>query len=273
MKIGLALSGGGVLGAAHLGLLDEIEKNNIKLTMISGTSSGAIIGALYANGGMAKINQFITLLEKDGFFSKKSLAFNTPDKIFSKIKLALKETLSTDNFYDLSISFFCTVTDIASGEKKIISKGSLIDAVMASSAYPGVFPVQNIDGHHYIDGGVTSNLPAKILKEKGADFIIGSSLYGVSKLKTDEQGSLKTNRIEVAMRAIDIMQKKLAEAEEKFCDFYLHPEVESFSWYRFDRFNEIRQQGNMYVGEEMARLLAKLKKTKKGSFWRKLLNV
>lgn len=269
MKIGLALSGGGVLGVAHIGLLEELEKNNIRLSIISGTSSGAIIGALFAKGGTKKIHEFLEDLAKAGLFTRSKLLMKMhPDKVFEEIRSALKKHLGTQAFYDLNTKFACLATDITTGRRVVFEKGNLIDCIMASAAYPGVFSVQKIGENYYIDGGISRNLPVGTARRLGANFVIGSSLYNVSSLgKFDKDGNLKLNRLDVAVRSLDIIQKNLAELEERHCDFLFQPPVEDFSWYNFDKMSEILEIGRKNAREYIPGLQKKIKKTVNPSLW------
>lgn len=277
MKIGLALSGGGVLGAAHLGLLSELEKNNVKLDIVSGTSIGAILGLLYIDGGMKSVESFLDDLKGAGIFSKGNIKFALPDKVFEQIKISLQKIVRAKNFYDLPIKFCCVATDLESGEAVVLENGNVVDAVMASSAYPGVFLPQEIHGKLLVDGGITINLPTKILKDKKADFIIGSSLFGISKFEDlGDRQKYKVNRIKIALRSLDIIQKELAQRDMKKCDFCFDMPVNDYQWYHFDKIDEIRKAGEEHATEEIKKLIKLLgdHKTKpKRTFWERVLKV
>jgi len=273
MKIGLALSGGGVLGIAHFGVLKQLEEKGIKIDAICGTSAGAIIGALFAAGGTAKINDFIADIEKQGLFDPKRFIFNlNPDKIFMLVRSSLVKHLP-EKFYDLRVRFSCLATDIDSGRGVLLSKGNLIDSIMASAAYPGVFPPQKLDGLYLMDGGIAHNLPAKFSKEMGVDFVIGSSLYSISTMEKLSTGKA-LNRFELSIRALDIMQKELAEREIEFCDFCFMPPVEFFRWFNFDKMNEIKLIGENHASDHVDSLIKSIDdKRSKGGFWQHLLHL
>ena len=180
MKIGLALSGGGAMGAAHIGLIEELVRNNIRIDAICGTSAGAIAGLLYAYGGIPSLNKFYIDMEQAGLFSRTKNIFRKNETIFSIIEDLLRDSVKVKHFSDLSVKFSCVASDLETGEPVHLKTGDPIKAVMASAAYPGVFPVQKVNGKHLIDGGVTRSLPAGFLKEFGVDFTIGSSLYSIA---------------------------------------------------------------------------------------------
>jgi len=161
MKIGLALSGGGALGAAHIGAIEELEKAGIKIDCVSGVSSGAIIGLVYAAGGLDTLHKFyegvlIDITRRNRFIFAKG-----PDAVFKYISKVLNELCAGKKIEELAVQFSCGATNLATGESESFFKGDPAAAVMASSAYPGVFAPQKMNGKWYIDGGVTRNLPAE----------------------------------------------------------------------------------------------------------------
>ncbi|MEY2904591.1 MAG: family protein RssA, partial [Bacteroidota bacterium] len=170
-KIGLALSGGGVRAIAQIGILKILNENGIKPTIIAGTSGGAIVGALYASGNDAQ-----TMMD---FFTQ------TPLFHWSKLALSKAGILSPKKFMedfkkyvpfekieDLPIELSIVATDIVHGREKIFTSGNLLDAVMASAAFPGVFQPVTIDGILYSDGGIFNNMPADVIRDQ-CKFLIG----------------------------------------------------------------------------------------------------
>lgn len=258
-KIGLALSGGGVMGIAHYGVLKQLEANNIPISIISGTSAGAIIGALFATGGSAKVESFLAYLDGAGVFKQNSFFF--PGSLFSTIRVALEKYLGITDFKQLKIPFICIATDIATGEEVILEKGNIIDAVMASAAYPGVFATQFINGRNLVDGGVVRNLPVTELKERGANFIIGSSLCNITSLDSKAKtGRIHLSRFDTIARAADIMQRDLAQKEIKLCNFCFYPPVSNFRWYQFDQLPKLKEVGDEYAKKHMDKLIDLLNK-------------
>ncbi|MEO5910733.1 MAG: patatin-like phospholipase family protein [Pelobium sp.] len=173
MKIGIVLSGGGIRGVAHLGVLKAIEEKGIVISNISGTSAGSIVGALYAN----KIDPYEAL---QIFQETRLLKFIKP--AFKSIALLnienvaklLKTYIPHDSFEHLKIPLTITATNFNEGKLVYFSEGELIRRVLASSCIPGVFKPIELDGKFYVDGGVLNNFPVEPLTGK-CDFIIGSS--------------------------------------------------------------------------------------------------
>lgn len=259
MHIGLALSGGGAIGAAHIGVLEQIEEYRVHPDSICGTSAGAIVGLLYADGGIDAIFRFLKLLETDGLIrSPLGLLARTPEKIWTLVGEALSMCVEARSFEDLRVPFSCVATDIVTGAPVVIDSGDPVAAVKASAAYPGVFAIQRVSGRYLVDGGITRNLPADIVRKSGADFVIGSSLYRVPEVKYN-RGKPRLSRVEVALRALEIMELEMSLQQIKLCDFCFQPPVETYRWYDFDRVAEILRLGRMDASENVGMLLAKLR--------------
>ena len=256
-KIGLALSGGGALGIAHIGVLKQLEKNNITPDLICGTSAGAIIGLLYAIGGTEKIESFVAYLDGAGVFTKK---FIFPGGLFKTVRTALEKYLGVTNFNETKIPFTCTATNIQTGELVVLKEGNVVDAVMASAAYPGVFSTQTINDMSLVDGGVIKVFPASIVKDQGADFVIGSSLHNLKNF--EPSGVFGFSQLTTMSRAIDIMQLKIAEIDLAQCDFCFTPEVNGFHWYQFDQMELIASIGEKHASQKIGLLIDKLKNSK-----------
>ena len=204
-KVGLVLSGGGARGAAHVGVIKVLEELRVPIDFIAGTSMGAIVGGLYANGmSGAEIEAVVTTLDwadafrdqidredrsfrrkrdDDLYLVKAQAGFNggeitLPTGILAgqKVDLILKSlTLSASNVSDfdkLSIPFRALATDIVTGRPVVIDSGDLAMAMRASMSLPAFFTPVNIDGNLVVDGGIANNLPIDAARNMGADVII-----------------------------------------------------------------------------------------------------
>lgn len=257
MKIGVALSGGGALGAAHIGVLEALERHHIPIDAISGASAGSLIGLLYADGGLAAIEHCLAELTAHGMINTKTPLLRTPHAFFADFQEILRRHIRAKTFRDLRCRFCCVATELATGEMLLFDDGDPIPAVMASAAYPGVFPVQMLDGRVVIDGAVVRNVPADVLRARGVECVIGSSLYGLSQL-TPVQRRGRMSRIQTVLRAFEIMQLELSHLLIQDCDFCFTPPVEGFKWYDFSRVYEIRDVSRAYAETQMPALLAML---------------
>ncbi|MFO7984009.1 MAG: patatin-like phospholipase family protein [Desulfuromonadales bacterium] len=174
-KIGLALGSGAARGMAHIGVLKVFEEENIPIDYISGTSFGAIIGALYASGVS------VAQLEEVGKGVNWARLARLVDPIFStsglidgrKLSVFLEDLLPRKNFEDLDIPLALTATDVESGEAIVIRRGNLLEALRAAVSFPGVFTPVAFGDRFLIDGGITNPIPIDVVRELGAEFAIG----------------------------------------------------------------------------------------------------
>jgi NTE family protein len=178
-KTGIVLSGGGVRGFAHLGLLQVLEELQIQPYAISGVSAGAIVGALYAAGHSPQ--KIRDLLKKNSYFGWSSFLLNK-DGLFSMkvLKKVLQTHIPDDSFESLQKKLFITATDFASNEAITFSKGKLIETVIASASVPAIFEPVKIDDHVLVDGGLLNNFPVEPL-EKKCDVLIGCYVNSIPK--------------------------------------------------------------------------------------------
>jgi NTE family protein len=219
MNVGLVLSGGGMRGAAHIGVIKALEENRIYPTHISGTSAGAIVGALYAYGYDWKtIFQFFKAIQILDF---KKYALGKPgiidaEKFYPQFSSYIKD----DNFSALKKVLTITATDILKGSLHTFSKGELIKPILASAAFPGVFAPVKIDDSFYIDGGALNNFPVHVLKGK-CDIIIGSYVNGYDAITITD---LK-HAYNVVERAFKLKSVKEDYTKFKDCDMVISPKA------------------------------------------------
>ncbi|WP_339837077.1 patatin-like phospholipase family protein [uncultured Maribacter sp.] len=218
MNIGLVLSGGGIRGVAHIGVIKALEEHNIYPTHIAGTSAGAIVGALYAGGvkwsDILEFFKVIPIFHANRFALKKP-GFLDTEKFYDEFK----KFFPKDSFESLPKTLYITATDIIKGELMIFEEGELIKPVLASATFPGVFSPISIDGSFYIDGGVLNNFPTEPLLPR-CDKIIGSYVNPLKNIKVKD---LK-HSYNVIDRAYKI--KSVSDSIAKFadCDLVISPE-------------------------------------------------
>lgn len=238
MKIGLVLSGGGMRGAAHIGVIKALEEAEISPTHISGTSAGAIVGALYAYGynwkEILKFYQSIQLLDITKYALGKP-GFIDAEKFYSEFSSYLKD----DNFDSLQKVLTITATDVLKGKLKLFTKGELIKPILASAAFPGVFTPVKIKDSYYIDGGALNNFPVETLTSN-CDIIIGSYVNGYDDVTIAD---LK-HSYHVVERAFKLKSVKEDYAKFDTCDLIISPkELSKYGTFNTKYVNEIFKIG------------------------------
>ena len=159
MDITLALGGGGAKGNSHIGVIRRLEKEGFRIRAVAGTSFGGLVGVMYALGYSAdKLEELFAAVDQTQFYGR------SPDDGPSLMGLAgvtrlLKETIGDATFDDLKLPCVLTAVDLKSGKEVLLSKGRLVDAILATIAIPGVFPPRYLDGLELVDGGTLDPVP------------------------------------------------------------------------------------------------------------------
>lgn len=179
MKIGIALSGGGARGVAHIGVLQALDELGIDINHVAGTSAGSIVGAMYAYG--YKPRQILEVIQQVTIFKSVRPAWTWSGLLtMDGMRELLLKYMPENKFERLKKPLVVAATEIRKGEVHYFSEGDLVPAVMASCSIPAVFAPQSINGGLYIDGGVFENLPVKPLVGV-CDLIIASHCNQIPK--------------------------------------------------------------------------------------------
>lgn len=213
--IGLALSGGGIRGVAHLGVLKALEEREVTIHRIAGVSAGAITAALYGSGySPDEILEFVKKISTFKFFQP---AFNFRGLLkIDVIRQFLSTYISDDRFEALSIPLTVGATNLTYGRTEYFSEGPLIEAVCASSCVPVLFDPMQIGDQWYIDGGILNNLPSEPLRDV-CDVVIGIHTNPV------EEDFVAANARQVMERALMMAIGRNVEISRQLCDYYLEP--------------------------------------------------
>lgn len=215
LKIGLALSGGGVRGIAHLGVLGALQEMGIVLSKISGSSAGAIVGAMYCQGYQPQ--EILKIIVETNYFKfmRPAISWNGILKMES-IGDLYKIYLPHNDFGQLKIPLAVAATDIQKGKVVYFDEGELIKPIMASSSIPGMFEPIVIDKRYLVDGGVLNNLPVEPL-EGMCDVLIGANCNHLP-----EETNIKNMKKLIERTVIMAMNYNVYSRKSK-CDFFIEP--------------------------------------------------
>ncbi len=274
-KIALVLSGGGARGGAHVGVLKVLEKHNIPVDLIVGTSMGSFVGGLYASGKTPQ--EIESLLTKTDWKEYIRTDFNRADTPMRKKEIEyvyqgklgfginsdnvpvvptgvlkrqpmlfkfLEETQHVQNIRDfdkLPIPYRAVATNIKNGDAVVLKSGSLAKSIYASSSIPGGFQPINIDGMDLVDGGVSDNIPIALAREMGADIIIA---VDVSE-GFDENLDVNSYFVVMGQLVNILMRKNANESIDTLGskDVLLTPNLDGFSGLDADKYVAIIKAG------------------------------
>ena len=236
VKFGIALSGGGARGIAHIGVLDALEKYGIRPQIISGTSMGAIVGVFYAAGySPQKILEIVASRKFHKLINWHMPFSGLVD--MDKVLEIMTEMIDSDDFSALKMPFYCAVTNLNSGMMEVKSEGKLFQWVLASASIPVVFEPQIINGETYVDGGLLNNLPAEAIRDQ-CQILIGVHVNHNGPEK-DMKGLMT-----IAERCFRLGIAQNVEHSKEICDFMIEPpSTRDFSTFNFNKAEEIYQVG------------------------------
>lgn len=291
-KVGLALGGGAARGLAHLGVLRVLERENVPIDMIAGSSMGALAGALYAaNPKIEKIilraatfftsPEFVDSKlhylkrgeEEIGFFESVSNAVKRGLMISSAVtRLSFLERedlyellghfVDDRDIRSLQIPLAIVACDLARGAEVVFRKGPIIDAIAASSAVPGAFPPVRIGGMDCIDGGVVNMVPVSAIRDMGADLVIA-----VNVSHDLPQPAEMKRALEVFFHTHEITKQVLINLQIADADIVLTPSVGHIHWADFTAAERIIQIGEDVAQQAMPQIRQALVKLTRRQVW------
>lgn len=276
MKIGVALSGGGIRGIAHAGVLRALEENGVKIDIIGGTSCGSMVASLYAMGytphyifllfkkyakDIAGLNTkpIISGLQSHFFKSKKVFSSLKDGEIIEKVydKLALRKGIK--NIKQIQMPLVIPSVDIAESKEYVftnnvpknakdksqyITDTTMGKAVRASSSFPAVFNPCLMEKHAFMDGGVLDNIPVNEVKKQGADKVIAVKFDADP---VDEN----SNIMDIVMKTIDIMGSKISEESLEMSDLVLNVYTDKVGLLDIDKLDSCYKYGYNCVMENI----------------------
>lgn len=277
MKIGLALAGGGIRGAAHIGAIKALEENGIEIEAVGGTSAGSIVAALYAMG--YKTNEIIDLFRE---FSKEAVSIS-PKYIWDSIKetkeIKLKGITTSENIEkivtqaakkkkiknikDIKIPIAIPATDLITNKEIIFTNDENLQgeeyihdieigkAVRASSTFPGMYAPFEYEKYQFVDGGIFSNLPVKETKELGADKVLAVCF----KLKSSKKQKTMYN---ISMQSIDLMTQNLIRESLDASDSILEIDLKEVKPFNMKKLEFCYKEGYMQTLDNIVKIKKEL---------------
>lgn len=236
-RLGVALSGGGARGFAHIGALKAIEEAGLKPDVIAGVSAGAIAGVLYASG--KPLDDILPLFSDSKFTDFCKLAIRDGGGLFklTGLKKFMVRQTGVENLEDLAIPTYLGVTDFDNGVAAEFHEGPLGDRVIASCSIPIVFQPVRINGVTYVDGGVLRNLPAWIIRDK-CDRLIGVNCSPLTNFR------YKKSIYDVALRSYNLMAKSNQALDMEMCDLIIKtPDIAAYQVFNLKDIRKVYLSG------------------------------
>ncbi|HFE63189.1 MAG TPA: patatin-like phospholipase family protein [Caldithrix sp.] len=287
--VGLALGAGGAKGFAHLGVLRVFERNHLPIAIITGSSAGALVGAMYAQSGSvdkaeARIRELLAtdfikrhrldlmiphkerehqkILERIGYFVKQEFVLTrsfTRMSFFNSeiVNEALSFLLDDRDIEETEIPFGAVAVDYLSGERVLITEGPIRQAVAASCCIPGIFPPVPLNDMLLVDGSVISRVPVTEAREMGANFVVGVDVSSAMKKGLDIR-----NGLELMFRADEITGYYLNQQNLQKADIIIRPDVGRVHWADFENIDNMINSGSQTTEKLTAEIKQKLRRNK-----------
>ena len=221
-KLGIALSGGGARGFAHIGVIKLLEECGLRPDIIVGTSAGALMGVLYADG--YKPEEIMTLFNGREFSEFASLQIPKMGLFdSSKFHKFIKKIIRAKDLSELKIPVIVMTTNLDSGEAHAFTRGPIPEILTASCSVPIIFNPVKIDGTHYVDGGLFNNFPVSIIRDE-CDAVIGSNVSPVVPERYNK------TIVGIAERSYHYLFKANTDKDREKCDILI--ETDEFSDYK-----------------------------------------
>lgn len=246
-KIALVLSGGSAYGFAHIGVLKVLEKHNIDVDIIGGTSMGAIIGGLYSAGiTIEKMEEILTKFSRNKIVDFNIFSFADDGLLYGKkVSKLLKSIVGDKLIEDCDKQFFCIASNLTNGKKHIFEKGLLTTAIRASMSVPGIFKPVRIDNKCLVDGGASDNLPVEEARKRGADKVIAVDVCTYYK----KENNLR-NAFDILVSAMNLTVSNFINSQQDKGDIYIKIDQPKVSFLKFS-YEDAKK--SIKYGEEAAK--------------------
>ncbi len=278
-KIGLALGSGGARGLAHIGVLKALEKADIKIDYVAGSSIGALIGAYYAaSPTLSKLEEFIFSFNKRKGFALFDPTLRGGLIKGNKFEKLIEDLLDEKKFERLRIPFSAVATDFNTAEEVVLDNGVLAKAVRASISVPAVFRPVELGKQILADGGLSNPVPVSVVREMGADLVIAVNVEPSYFYKPIESLPPLTG---IPAHSVNILRHNLTFHSLKTADIVISPDTPVRSLVGWDYFfDREKARAVIAAGEKAAekaipeiRRLVEERGKRKESIWEKFIIV
>ena len=218
-RVALVLAGGGARGVAHIGAIEELERQGFEISAVAGTSMGALVGGVYASGYLEPFKEWMRALDKYKVFSLVDFALSTEGLVKGdRVMEAMKELVPDVQIERMPVPFAAVAADLLTGDEVVLDSGGLYDAIRASISIPSVFRPVHRDGRVLVDGGTVNPLPLNRVRREEGDLLVAvdvSARFGADSVR---RANASLNYYKVLIASSQIMQQRitLGESDPKF---------------------------------------------------------
>jgi NTE family protein len=250
-KIGIAFGGGAARGFAHIGVIQVLEEAGIKPTLVTGTSAGSFVAALYASGkSSAQLQQLAETMDEATFADWTLPIFSRGMLRGEALARYVQTAVGGRRIEDMGLPLGIVATDLNSGLGVLFQRGDTATAVRASSAVPAIFQPVRIAGHEYVDGGLVSPVPVRYARQMGADLVIAVDISSAPEVNP------AGDTLQILMQTFTIMGKSINMLELRDAEVVVRPALNSVSSADFGARRRAIQAGRDAMLERLPQLKA-----------------
>lgn len=252
-KLGLALGGGAARGFAHIGVLQVLEEEGIKPSLVVGTSAGSVVASFYASGKSAQQLQWLADTMDESQFTDWANPFTGRGMLRGEaLGRYINSQLNGMKIEDMKLPLGIVATDLRTGDGVLFRRGDVATAVRASSAVPSVFEPVRIGGKDYVDGGLVSPVPVRYAKQMGADLVLA---VDISSRPEDAKTS---DMLKVLLQTFSIMGKSISQLEMAQADVVIRPALPDVGSAEFSARKKSIEAGRAAMKQALPQLKALL---------------
>ena len=211
-RVALVLAGGGARGVAHIGAIEELERQGFEISAVAGTSMGALVGGVYASGYLEPFKEWMRALDKYKVFSLVDFALSTEGLVKGdRVMEAMKELVPDVQIERMPVPFAAVAADLLTGDEVVLDSGGLYDAIRASISIPSVFRPVHRDGRVLVDGGTVNPLPLNRVRREEGDLLVAvdvSARFGADSVR---RANASLNYYKVLIASSQIMQQRITQ--------------------------------------------------------------
>lgn len=247
-RVALALAGGGARGVAHIGAIEELERQGFEIASVAGTSMGALVGGVYASGHLEAFRTWMCDLDRYRVFSLVDFALSTEglvkgDRVIHEMQRMVPDV----RIEDLPVPFAAVAADLLTGCEVVLDSGGLYDAIRASISIPSVFRPVHRDGMVLVDGGTVNPLPVNRVRREAGDLLVAVDVSAPFGADPAARARLSLNYYKMLVAASQIMQQHITQLTCRLCppDVLVELPADSYGMFEFYRSAELVEAGRM----------------------------
>ena len=252
-KLGLALGGGAARGFAHIGVLQVLEEEGIKPSLVVGTSAGSVVASFYASGKTGQQLQWLADTMDETQFTDWANPFSGRGILRGEaLGKYINSQLNGMKIEDMKLPLGIVATDLRTGDGILFRRGDVATAVRASSAVPSVFEPVQIAGKDYVDGGLVSPVPVRYARQMGADLVLAIEI------SSRPEDAKTTDMLKVLLQTFSIMGKSISQLELAQADVVVRPALPDIGSTEFSARKKSIEAGRAAMKQAMPQLRALL---------------